>query len=176
MAGYGFAVVFETTTGLIRRGLAQASLLATGMALLVMLVALRGLRGAVLAVWPLVFALAGVLGIMGWLGLRLNMASQLALPILLGTAVDYGILMTRRWREPDGADPVRVIRSMGGTIGLAGATTMIGFGSLMLARHRGLATFGGLAAGGVALAMGAAVLGIPVLIRAFRLDRRRKEP
>jgi predicted RND superfamily exporter protein len=126
--------------------------------------------------FPLVSAIVISLGALAVLGRDLNMANQLFLPILMGIGIDYGIFMTHRWREPDGADLPRVVATMGNALWLAAATAVAGFGSLLFAHHRGLTSFGSILVFAVTLTMLLAVFGIPVLISAFHLDRRAAPP
>ena len=172
----GFAVVYQTTARMIRKGFAQASWTAGIVVLILLFLAFRRPKNVALATLPLVVAVVGTLGGLGLLHRNLNLASQLALPIMLGAAVDFGIFMTRRWLEPDGADLPRVVGTMGASVLLAASTAMTGFGSLLLARHRGMNSFGGLLFLAVFLAMITAMFAIPVLIRALRLDKRPTTP
>jgi predicted RND superfamily exporter protein len=172
----GFGAVYQTTARLIRRGFSQASWTAGIVVLLVLFLALRKPRAVALATLPLVVAVAGTLGGLGLLGKDLNLASQISLPIMLGAAVDFGIFMTRRWLEPDGANLPRVVGTMGSSVLLAATCAMTGFGSLLLARHRGMNSFGGLLLLAVFLAMVTSQFLIPVVIKALHLDKRVPEP
>ncbi len=171
----GFGVVYRTTTRMIHHGFVQASWMAAIIIFLLVLVDFRRLWDVLLTMFPLCTAITLSLGILGAAGIDLNMANQLFLPILMGIGIDYGIFMTHRWREPDGSDLTRLIATMGNALWLAAATAMTGFGSLLLAHHRGMISFGGILVVAIFITMLVAIFGIPALIKALRLDRRRSE-
>jgi hypothetical protein len=101
------------------------------------------------------------------------MASQIALPVLIGIGVDFGVHTVHRWREPDGSDLAKVVSTIGGSLWLAGATNLIGFGLLLLAQYRGLISFGLIVFVGIFICFIAAMFGLPSIIKALRLDRGR---
>ncbi len=115
---------------MIHNGFVHASWMAAIIIFLLVLVDFRRLRDVLLTMFPLCTAIALSLGILGAIGIDLNMANQLFLPILMGIGIDYGIFMTHRWREPDGSDLTRLIATMGNALWLAAATAITGFGSL----------------------------------------------
>jgi uncharacterized protein len=168
----GFAVVFKVTSEMIRKGFAQASLMAGFVVLAMLFFDFRRPSYVALTILPLATGVAVALGGMGLMGKELNLASQIALPILLGVGVDYGILMTRRWLEPDGVDLRKVTATIGGAVVLAAGTTMLGFGGLLFARHRGLIAFGDLMVVAIGACLVAALIGIPVAIQVLGLDKR----
>ncbi len=171
----GFGVVYQITTRLIHNGFVQASWTAALVVLLLVAFDYRRVRPVLLTLMPLAFAVVISLGGMALMGRPLNMASQLYLPILLGIGIDYGILMTHRWDEPDGIDLPRVVATMGNALWLACATAVAGFGALVLARHRGLITFGQVLSVAIVISMVLAVFATPLFIQALRLDRRAKK-
>ncbi len=110
--------------------------------LLIMLgIAYRNWKDLLLSVVLLALGVGCLLAAMVLLGQSWNLASLAALPLLLGTGIDYGIhtLLGMRREKND-------IRRMRHTIGRAvffcGATTVIGFMSLVVADNRGVASLG----------------------------------
>ncbi|MDP8223396.1 MAG: MMPL family transporter [Candidatus Lernaella stagnicola] len=168
----GFAVVYRQTSKLIWNGLRRALLLTLVFVALLLLIDFRRPMPALLAAVPFVVSMGATLSLLALAGRSLNMASQLALPVLIGIGVDFGVHTVHRWLEPDGVDLAKVVRTIGGAVWLAGATNMTGFGALLLARYVGLAHFGAILFVGIFLAFGGALLGIPAAIAALRLDRR----
>jgi predicted RND superfamily exporter protein len=94
---------------------------------------------------------------MALLGWQWNLMNMLALPLLVGVTVDYSI-HTQLALQRFGGDLKQVYNHVGKAIALAGATTTIGFGSLMFANSEGLSGLGRVASVGVVLACVISVL------------------
>lgn len=171
----GFGVVFATTSKQIRDGFKQSSWMAALVVFIMLFLDFRKPLLVMMAATPVVVAIIVTMGIYGLLGIKLNMASQISFPILLGIGVDYGILVTRRWMEKDGVDIRKVISTVGWAISLAAMETIAGFGGLLFARHRGLASFGQLLVIAIAVTLAAALIGLPIMVKALRLEKRQKE-
>lgn len=128
----------------------------------------RPLLVALAAVPPLLTATT-LQGAMAVLGLSWNPIAVIALPVVLGIAVDDGIHLVHRFLAEQG-DLERSLRGTGRSVVLTSLTTAVAFGSLALAQHRGLASFGLIASLGVAIALGISILVLP---RALTLMRNR---
>lgn len=101
----------------------------------------RNGRDILLSVCLLSLGIAALMATMSLLGQKWNLASLAALPLLLGTGIDYGIhIMLAMARENN---DIRKVRSTTGrAVFFSGATTVIGFASLMFAGNRGVASLG----------------------------------
>ena len=77
-----------------------------------------------------------------------NLLNLMALPLVLGTGVDYGIFMQLALRR-QGGDVVRVRRSIGRALLLCGGTAIAGFGSLAWSGNAGMASLGKVCAAGI---------------------------
>src|SRR4029453_13544714 len=107
------------------------------------------------------------LGVMRLLGLEFNLANVWALPLIVGTAAEYGLNIYVRYLEGiDGGGP-RFPRTVVLGVVLSWLTTMAGFGSLMVAHHHGIFTLGLLLSVGSTASLVAAVFVLPVLIGLF---------
>lgn len=171
----GFGVVFRTTSKQIRDGFKQSTWMAALVVFIMLFLDFRKPILVMMAATPVVVAILVTMGIYGLLGIKLNLASQISFPILLGIGVDYGILVTRRWMEEDGLDLHKVIATVGWAITLAAAETMAGFGGLLFAKHRGLTSFGQLLVIAIAVTLMAALIGLPIMVQALRLEKRKTE-
>ena len=100
----------------------------------------RNLRDAVLALLPPLGGGLLMFGILGLLGVDLNPANLIVLPLVLGIGVDDGVHVVHDFRNQSG--PYRTSCSTINAIVLTSLTSMIGFGSMMLAAHRGLWSVG----------------------------------
>jgi len=129
---------------------------------------LRSLRLTVLALIPLIVGTALTLILMWLLGVPFNQANVLFLPLILGEAVEYGIIILVRWQQEKSA---RVITLPAGTakgVLLASLTTAVGFGSLMISGHQGTFSLGLLSTVGSLSVLLAALSILPALLRLVR--------
>ncbi|HLP76574.1 MAG TPA: MMPL family transporter, partial [Candidatus Paceibacterota bacterium] len=86
-----------------------------------------------------------VMGLVGW---KWNLMNLMALPLILGTGVDYTIFIQLALRR-HGGDSVAVRRSVGRALMLCGGTAVAGFGSLALSNNLGMASLGQVCAVGI---------------------------
>jgi hypothetical protein len=153
--------------GYIRRGYLEGTLYALVLVALVSGVLLRSFRGTLLALAPLALGVVWTLGFMHLFGLEFNLANVWALPLILGTAAEYGLNIFLRFLESrrDGG-PV-LARSVVTAVALNGLTTIVGFGSLMVAHHRGIFGLGLLLTAGATAALVASLVVLPTLLHLF---------
>jgi hypothetical protein len=116
----------------------MSGLLAMGTVLLILLIDFRSIADALSAILPVLVGFAGTFGFMGLVGLELNFANLMVLPMIFGIGVDAGVHVIHRWRSDPRVRPPGLWGGTGTGILLTTATTAIGFGSLMLAEHRGV--------------------------------------
>src|SRR5205823_5960288 len=109
----------------------------------------RSVGPLLLALGPLLAAVVMALGILGWWGFTLNPANMIALPLIVGVGVDNGVHVLHDFLDRKRGGPYLLRRSTGMGILVAGLTTMLGFGALMLSSHRGLSGLGLILALGV---------------------------
>ena len=145
-----------------RLGLVYAFVLVTAVAALM----IRRVRETALAIVPLVLGTLWTLALMALTGLTFNLANVWALPLIVGSAAEYGvniILRALEVRERGGASWLARSTVMG--VLLNGLTTMAGFGSLLIAHHRGVWSLGVLLVIGSATTLIAALVVLPTLVR-----------
>ena len=109
-----------------------------------------------------VLILSGVflLATMGLAGWSWNLLNMMALPLMLGTGVDYTIFIQLALRR-HGGDLGVVRRSVGRALLLCGGTAMAGFGSLALSSNPGMASLGKVCAVGIGANMLISVFLLP---------------
>ncbi|MGH7200821.1 MAG: MMPL family transporter, partial [Planctomycetaceae bacterium] len=100
----------------------------------------RNFRDAVLAMLPPLCGGVLMFGVLGLLGVHLNPANLIVLPLILGIGVDSGVLVLHDFRGQSRG--YATSPSMINAIVLTALTSMVGFGSMMLAAHRGLFSVG----------------------------------
>lgn len=115
---------------------------------------------------PLIMGVLWLVQIMGFFGVYLNLANFFAIPILIGIGVDNAVHLYHRYEET--GDVEKALSTTGTTLTLTTLTTMTGFGSLIFASHKGLASLGMLMAMGSFTCWFACVIFMPVLIQSFK--------
>jgi predicted RND superfamily exporter protein len=116
-----------------------------------------------------VLCLSGVclLAVMGLAGWSWNLMNLMAMPLMLGTGVDYTIFIQLALRR-HGGDLVAVRRSVGRALMLCGGTAVAGFGSLAFSSNLGMASLGQVCAVGIGANMLIAVFLLPSWWLLFR--------
>ena len=123
----------------------------------------RKLKPLVFISIPLGGALLCMLACMKIFGIKFNLANFFAIPIVIGAGVDYAIHMLNGVEEEHG-DRIAAIRVTGKAVVVNALTTMIGFGSLMLTDHTGLATLGLLTTLGISFCMVLSLVTLPLCV------------
>ena len=157
---------------LIRRGYFEGALYAFTLVAIVAAVILRSGRGTLLALAPLVLSVLWALGLMHVFHLRFNMANVWAVPLIIGVAAEFGLNIYVRFMEARDTGGPALARSTVMGVLLNGLTTMVGFASLMIARHQGIFGLGLLLTIGAGVSLIAALTVLPVLIELFGAPRR----
>jgi predicted RND superfamily exporter protein len=91
-----------------------------------------------------------------------NFLSSMAIPLIVGTGIDYSIHLIFALRRSDG-DLAKVWNGVGKAICFCGLSTVVGFGSLVFASNQTLQSMGVLCGAGVFLTMVLSVLVVPGL-------------
>ena len=112
-------------------------------------------------------ALLAGMQLLGW---SWNILNLMALPLVLGTGVDYSIFMQLALRRHHG-DLVAARRSVGRALLLCGGTAVAGFGSLGLSSNAGMAGLGRVCALGIASNVLLSVFALPIWWQVARGDR-----
>ncbi|HXG05230.1 MAG TPA: MMPL family transporter, partial [Candidatus Binatia bacterium] len=112
------------------------------------------------------------LGLMHVLDLRLNLGNIFGLPLLLGAAAEFGSNVVLRFMEGQAHGGPLVARSTAMAVLVNGLTTIVGFGSLMVARHRGIFGLGLLLTLGMVASLVASLVVLPVLLQLVREMRQ----
>jgi len=122
----------------------------------------RSLKAMLLALLPVAIGALWLAGLMGWAGVPINLANIMTLPLVIGIGVTNGIQILNRYAEE--GTPGILSRSTGKAVLVSGLTAIAGFGSLMLAQHRGIRSLGIIMATGIATCMIAALFCLPALL------------
>ena len=101
-------------------------------------------------------------GILGICNIDLNPANLIVLPLILGIGVDDGVHVIHDFRMQTG--PYRTSPSTINAIMLTSLTSMIGFGSMLVAAHRGLASLGLVLVIGVGSCLFVSLVTLPAIL------------
>ena len=139
-------------------------------ALLLLVVAMRSVRYALVTVLPIGLVVVWLYAIMYVTGFALNFVTATIGAVSIGVGIDYSIHMTMRFREELGRAPNRMAaleRATGGT-GMAlvasALSSIVGFGIMGLAPMPLFAAYGILTAIMIFLALAASLLVLPSLL------------
>ena len=146
----------------MKRSYEQAGLSALAVILVVLWLDFRSIRHALLAALPLALGLLQTLGLMGLVGIDLNPANLIGIPLILGIAVDYGVHIVHDALERPA--PYRISASTANSVLVDALTTILGFGALMVASHRGLESLGRVLTLGVTTCTVTSLVLLPALI------------
>jgi hopanoid biosynthesis associated RND transporter like protein HpnN len=134
----------------------------------------RRLRDALLAAAPLALGMLQMFGLMGLLDIPLNPANMLALPLILGIGVDYGVHIVHEYRESTGR--YRMSKSTAVAVVVDSLTTIVGFGSLMIASHQGLESLGRVLTIGVSCCLFTSMVILPAFLAWLTRDQLEQQP
>jgi hopanoid biosynthesis associated RND transporter like protein HpnN len=130
----------------------------------------RRLKPTCLALLPLGVAALWMIPCMALFEVQMNIANLIVIPLFMSMAIDNGIHLVDRALEPPRAAHEHATQSTGKAVVLATLTTIAGFGSLMVAHHAGIFSFGLLLALSVTCHLVAVFTVLPLLLRLVRLD------
>jgi hopanoid biosynthesis associated RND transporter like protein HpnN len=122
----------------------------------------RSLGSVILSLLPVGIGTLWLAGLMGWFGIPFNLANIMTLPLVIGIGVTNGIQILNRFAEE--RTPNILARSTGKAVLVSGLTAIAGFGSLILAKHRGIHSLGCVMAIGIAMCMIAGLTFLPALL------------
>lgn len=139
-----------------------------------LLLLFRSLRVAILGVMPTLVAACAVLGLMGWLGIPLDIMTITIAAVTIGIGVDDTIHYTHRFREEiakDGdywAAVNRAHQTVGRALYYTTVTITLGFSILVLSNFIPTIYFGVLTGAAMVLALIANLTLLPLLLVRFR--------
>jgi hypothetical protein len=168
----GTPVISFEAIRLMERAYKQGTLYAVVLVSVITGLTLRRWRETQLALLPLGLGLLWTFGLMGFLDLKLTLGNIFGIPLILGAATEFGSNIVLRFMEGQAEDGPLIARSTVMAVLVNGLTTIVGFGSLMLARHQGIFGLGLLLTLGMVTSLVAALTVLPVLLRLVRRMRR----
>jgi hopanoid biosynthesis associated RND transporter like protein HpnN len=169
---------FGTLEGLraMQSGFARAGAYAVLVIVAVLWVDFRSVWHTLLALAPLAAGAVMTLGVMGLAGVQFNPANTIALPLIVGVGVANGVHVLHDYRRRGGKRAYTLAATTGVGVTAVSSTTALGFGMLMIARHKGLSSLGLVLALGVTSCMVAALIFLPAVLRLASKPTKAHEP
>jgi predicted RND superfamily exporter protein len=159
-ASGGPIAILETGKTVIRAFI-EAGIYALIAISILLWIVLRRFSDVLLTIIPLLLAGVVTLEVCVLIGLKLNFANIIALPLLLGVGVAFKIYYIMAWRAGQTA---LLQSSLTRAVIFSAMTTATAFGSLWLSSHPGMSSMGELLALSLVCTLAAAVLFQPVLM------------
>lgn len=116
-----------------------------------------------LIMFPLLGGVVLSLGVLPFVGLKLNFFNVVAIPAILGMAVDNGVHYYHRWRA-QGRDAAAVQGELFGSVSVCTIANMLGYFGLIFTRHPGLRSIGYVACLGMVCLWATSLLLMPGLL------------
>jgi len=150
-------------TEALRRAYEVSGWYAFGVICVLLALHFRNLSDCLLALMPKVVGIIWILGLMAQYGINFNPANFMTLPLVLGIGLVFGIHILQRFKEEN--QPAMFACSTGAAIVLDALTNVAGFGALMAAHHRGIASLGFVMTVGTLTNLVTALIVLPCLLQ-----------
>jgi predicted RND superfamily exporter protein len=147
----------------MQQGFITAACYAFGAILVFLLIDFRSFAASFSALFPMFLGFIMMFGVIGWLDLPLNPANMIVLPLILGIGIDDGVHLIHDYRSRRHTR-YKMSASTATSILVTSLTTIIGFGSMMIASHRGLQSLGRVLVIGVTCCLLASIVILPILL------------
>ncbi len=159
----GTPVQLYEYTSLLKDSYVRAAWYALGAIIVLVFFHFRTLSSVVFSLLPVMIGTIWLVGFMGLFGIPFNPANIMTLPLVIGIGVTNGIHILNRFAEEKTAGIFG--KSTGKAVLVSALTTISGFGSLILAKHQGIASLGYVMATGTAACMIAALTFLPAALK-----------
>jgi predicted RND superfamily exporter protein len=169
-AATGTPVIFVEAGDAVVEACLQATAIALLATLVLTLAALRKVGDALLVLLPVVLAALFTAGAAVLLDISFNLANIIALPLLLGLSIAFGIYLVKRSRA--GWDVNRLFRSSTPrAVFFSALTTAVSFGALAFSEHPGMAGMGRLLVLALSLTLVSSLLVLSAILAEFEGQR-----
>jgi predicted RND superfamily exporter protein len=147
---------------LLKNSYIQAAWYSLAAITLLVLFHFRSIGSVILSLLPVGIGTLWLVGLMGRFGIPFNVANIMTLPLVVGIGVTNGVQILNRFAEE--RTPSILARSTGKAVLVSGLTAIAGFGSLIIAKDRGIYSLGCVMATGIATCMIAGLTLLPALL------------
>ncbi len=160
--------VYESSK-LLEKSFKQAALFSLVAILVVVFIDFKNVKLALFAVTPLGLGVLWLFGLMGFAGIKFNLANFFGIPILLGVGIDNAVQIVHRYvKEREISGPTLFMtRSTGVAVLLTSLTTFASFATMTFARHQGIASLGMIMSLGTLTCFIGSMIVLPSLLKKF---------
>lgn len=140
---------------------------------IVLVLLYRSIINAFVVFLPLAAGILWMILVAVCCGIKFNVFNMIIIPTVIGTGIDSAIHIYYRYRSaPD--KMIENLKNTGGSVFYSSLTTLVGFGSVALAKHKGLQSIGIMASIGIVMVTLVNLLFFPVIIRWIADFRKKK--
>jgi uncharacterized protein len=158
----GSPVQFYEYTSRLKQNVEKAAAYAAVIIAVLVFLHFRRVSSVLLALLPVALGFCWMLGLMGCLGMPFNPVNIVSLILVIGIGVTNGVHILNRFAEDP--QPIILGRSTGKAVLVSALNTIAGFGSLLVAKHQGIASLGGVMAIGTATCVVASLVLLPAVL------------
>ena len=155
----------QQTIGLILSELEKVGTIALIFVIIFLVLSTRSIKRTFVLLLPLLISILWTFGILGWLGVKINIINSIVSVFIFGLVVDYCIFLASGMDIGDSKNIRQSLQSTGGAIVISSATTIIGIGVLVFAKHPALFSLGLTASIGIFSGFVCTVLVIPLFLK-----------
>jgi predicted RND superfamily exporter protein len=172
----GQALLWPMLIDAMTTDVAKVSIIATIPIFFLVYIGFRKLNPvyAFLALCPVFFGILGILALHEYVGVTLNFASILTIPLVIGIGIDDGIHIIHRYLEEGKKSIPLVIKNTGKAIFLTTGTTCLAFSSFLFAEHPATRSLGRVPVLGLILCFIASIILLPALLKLI-FERKEKK-
>ena len=163
----GLDLINRDLFGMVKRDLLVIAPLAMLSVVLLLFLHFRRWRVVALALIPLLVGVTWMLGLTSLLGWKINYLNGVVIPMVVGIGIDDGIHIIHRYLEESRYDIGGAVRYTGRAVTMTSLTTMVGFGSLVIAQYRALSSMGWIIILGIGSCLLTSLLLLPPLLVIF---------
>ena len=158
----GSPVQFYEYTSRLKQNVERSAAYAAVIIAVLVFLHFRRLSSVLLALLPVALGFCWMLGLMGCLGMPFNPVNIVSLMLVVGIGVTNGVHILNRFAEDP--QPIVLGRSTGKAVLVSALNTMAGFGSLLVAKHQGIASLGAVMAIGTGTCVVASLVFLPAVL------------
>lgn len=130
----------------------------------VLVILYRSFRNAFIVFLPLSAGILWMIFVAVMSGIKFNIFNMIVIPTVIGTGIDSAIHIFHRHHTSSEGSMVENLKNTGGAVFFSSLTTLVGFGSVAFAAHKGLQSIGIMASIGIITVTLVNLVFFPVII------------
>lgn len=143
------AFVYADMLKLVKTDGLQIAIVALAVILLLAIIQQRRFFPALIVTLPVISGIICTVAIMVFFDLKLGLFNIVMLPVTMGIGIDGAIYLFERYRQLGKGSCIEAVRVVFLPVFMSSATTLVGFGGMVMSRHMGLNSMGVLAIIGI---------------------------